>query len=399
MLPANYLNSCPDELVEVYSSLETDIVCDIARRLKRMGKVSDASEWQALMLSELGGHKTYINKMLKTTDKKTASMLYKLLSESMAKATRYDLQSLSGYDFTDNQKQVLNNIIAKLADGKISRGSAHAELLTNEFNILYEGTVRLTQTIAKNAEQLFVKEANKAFLKVASGAFDYKKAIADSVDELARNKITVVEYSYTKETAIHSIESAVRSNVMTGINQLAAETTEQNMDDLGCEFVEVSAHIGARETGRNNWSDHSAWQGKIFHRGGPVDVDGVHYEGFEETCGLGEIDGICGINCRHSYYPYFLGTPRMYEKKEIREMNSKTVEYNGDTLSVAQAEAKQRDIERHIRDWKRAEQIKIEGGNDSTFAHNKVREWQAVARDFIDQTDLRRDYSRERIGK
>lgn len=186
---------------------------------------------------------------------------------------------------------------------------------------------------------------------------------------------------------------------MTGVNQLAAETTEQNMDDLGCEFVEVSAHIGARETGRNNWSDHSAWQGKVFHRGGPIDIDGVHYEGFEETCGLGEIDGICGINCRHSYYPYFLGTPRMYEKKEIREMNSQTVEYNNQTMSVAQAEAKQRDIERHIRDWKRMEQIQLAGGNDASKAHDKVREWQATARNFIEQTDLRRDYSRERIGK
>lgn len=398
MLPANYLNSCPNELVELYSSLETDIVCDIARRLKKMGKVTDASEWQSLVLSELGGHNSFIQKRLKETDKKTASLLYRLLKESMAKATRYDLNSLSGYDFTDNQKQVLNNIIAKLADGKISRGSAHAELLENEFRILYQGTVRLTQTIAKNSEKLFVTEANKAFLKVATGAFDYKKAIADSVDSLARNKIDVVEYSYTNTTTTHSIESAVRSNVMTGINQLASETTEQNMDDLGCEFVEVSAHIGARETGRNNWSDHSAWQGKVFHRGGPIDIDGVHYEGFEETCGLGEIDGICGINCRHSYYPYFLGTPRMYEKKEIREMNSRTVEYKGNTISVAQAETKQREIERHIRDWKREAMVQEAGGNDSSFARQKMTFWQNQRKEFTEETKLRADYSREYKG-
>ena len=37
-------------------------------------------------------------------------------------------------------------------------------------------------------------------------------------------------------------------------------------------------------------------------------------------------------------------------------------------------------------------------GVDSTDSRQKLGAWQAVQRRFVDQTGLRRDYSRERIG-
>ena len=33
------------------------------------------------------------------------------------------------------------------------------------------------------------------------------------------------------------------------------------MEEMDCEFVEVTAHEGARPT-------HAVWQGKVYHRGG-----------------------------------------------------------------------------------------------------------------------------------
>lgn len=401
MLSSKYLDACPSELVELYAQLETDIVCDMAKRLKGMGDPSDSVEWQKHVMSELSAHNSYVQRKLKGIDKKTASTLYRLLKNSVAESARNDLKVYSKADMSDNQKQVLNNTIAKLADGKISKGSAHAELIEGEFKTLYSGCVRLTQSIAKESQTRFIQECNRAYMKVASGAYDYQSAIREGVNSLARDEIRVVEYNYDKSTVVRSIESSVRSNVMTGVNQLAAESTDQNMADLECEFVEVSAHVGARHTDkpRNEWSNHDEWQGKIFHIGGDVTVDGVTYRDFHSVCGLGEADGICGINCRHSYYPYFPGMPRMYERQEINRMNERKVEYKGDLIPVYEAEQKQRYIERQIRGWKRTAAIQESGGNDSFGAKEKVRYWQATARNFIEETGLRRDYSREQIGK
>ena len=51
---------------------------------------------------------------------------------------------------------------------------------------------------------------------------------------------------------------AVRRAVMTGVNQVMAKITEQNMELLQTEYVEVSWHRGARPS-------HQVWQGKIYH--------------------------------------------------------------------------------------------------------------------------------------
>lgn len=50
---------------------------------------------------------------------------------------------------------------------------------------------------------------------------------------------------------------AVRRAVMTGVNQVTAKITEQNMEILQTEYVEVSWHRGARPS-------HQVWQGKIY---------------------------------------------------------------------------------------------------------------------------------------
>lgn len=43
------------------------------------------------------------------------------------------------------------------------------------------------------------------------------------------------------------------------------------MEEMDCEFVEVTAHEGARPT-------HAVWQSRFYHRGGAVVQDGERYE-------------------------------------------------------------------------------------------------------------------------
>ena len=69
----------------------------------------------------------------------------------------------------------------------------------------------------------------------ASGAFDYNTVLKRAVSEMTNSGLRSVDYA-----SGHSdrIEVAVRRAVMTGVNQVTAKITEQNMDALDTEYVE-----------------------------------------------------------------------------------------------------------------------------------------------------------------
>ena len=63
MLPPRYLDGLSDEIIEIYSQLESDILQDMARRIARVGKITDMTKWQAQMLAEAGGLKKNISRI------------------------------------------------------------------------------------------------------------------------------------------------------------------------------------------------------------------------------------------------------------------------------------------------------------------------------------------------
>lgn len=115
--------------------------------------------------------------------------------------------------------------------------------------------------------------------------------------------------------------------------------------------------------------------------------------------GYGTAAGLSGINCRHSFYPFFEGiSQRAYREAELEEYADKTVTYNGEEMSFYAATQKQREIERKIRYWKRQEGALKAAGLDTAEETAKVRAWQAEMRKFIKDTGLVRQGERERIS-
>jgi hypothetical protein len=156
---------------------------------------------------------------------------------------------------------------------------------------------------------------------------------------------------------------------------------------MGCDLVQTSAHAGARPT-------HEVWQGKVFSRSGT----NPNYPDFVIETGYGEVDGLCGINCRHSFYPFFEGiSENAYSEETLNDMADKTVNLDGEKVGQYEASQVQRGIERHIRDWKRQAGALEAASLDNAAEVAKVREWQAQMRDFIKQTKLMRQRVREQI--
>ena len=366
MLSPRYLDGMADEIVDIYAQLEADILQDMARRIAKLGKITEATKWQAAILAETGALKKDVAKIIKKYDPQIQRELKAIYNDALIKSARADNQifrNALGHGVSDINAQLMLSSIQK----------THSDLS------------RLTITTAYTTEQQFVSVANNAYMQVASGAFDYDRAMKQACDTLAADGITSVQYRNGKPVRLQ-IEPAVRMNILTGVNQTASAMTMNNCDELGCDLVETTAHIGARP-------EHEAWQGQIFSLSGKSDK----YPPFS-ICGLGEVDGICGINCRHSYYPYFEGLEEHYTEKELDEIAEQKVTYNGETMTRYEGEEKLRGMERNIRAYKRRALTQEAAGVDNTKARQKIGEWQAKARDFTKQTGIERDRAREFIG-
>lgn len=121
---------------------------------------------------------------------------------------------------------------------------------------------------------------------------------------------------------------------------------------------------------------------------------------FLQSTGYQRVDGLCGANCRHSFGAYIEGlSPETYSDADLDEFADKTVTYNGEEMSYYDATQYQRKLERNVRDWIRKQKVKEAAGIDATEEKLKVREWRSRVKDFTDQTDLKRDYNRERVAR
>lgn len=176
-------------------------------------------------------------------------------------------------------------------------------------------------------------------MKVSSGAFSYDKAIADAIKEAA---VQGTEVLYPSQH-IDKLDVAVRRAVLTGVNQTAAEINLQYAADQDCDYVETTAHEGARP-------EHAVWQGKVFCLSGTD----PKYENFYEATGYGTGPGLCGWNCRHNFHACFPGisTPS-YTQEMLDDYSAKNVEYNGKQFTEYEASQMQRGHERQIRETKR----------------------------------------------
>lgn len=95
---------------------------------------------------------------------------------------------------------------------------------------------------------------SRAVFEITSGAFSYSQVIKRTINEMTNSGIRTIDYASGRTSRI---EVAARRAIMTAVTQVTAKVTEQNMDKLHTDYVEVSWHETARPT-------HQVWQGRVF---------------------------------------------------------------------------------------------------------------------------------------
>lgn len=373
MLSPDYLDHAPDTLITLIQQLEDDILQDVGRRIGKMGEVTDTAQWQLWRLDQLQGLQEDVIRKLSQYSGKTAEEIRTLLQDAGTKALSTDDEIYRAVGLNPEPFQ-------------------ESTQLTNLLNAGYRQTMgtwkNLTATTANTVTGQFERALDVTWSQIASGAFDYKTAIKRAVDNLALHMDGVTYPSGHRDT----LEVAVRRAALTGINQTAAQLQLQRMEDVGCEFVEVTAHPGARP-------EHAIWQGKVYHTGGAVWYEGVYYEDFETATGYGTGPGLCGWNCRHNFFPFFPGlSERAYPDEKLREYENDTVEFNGKTYTRYEASQMQRALERKVRKYKQQYLAEDAAGLDSAQSAVKLKTAREQLKQFTYETGLDLDSARTGVS-
>ena len=323
MLTPEYLNSCTDYLLGMYDALNQAIAEDIARRIIKTGQMTDSAKWQVKQLRENGELMQDIVKDVARISGKSENEIRKLFHDSARTGVRYDARPLieAGYD-----------VNLKLSPA-MSMALEAAIVKTN-------GDIRnLTMTTGSTTGSLHLEATNLAYMKVSTGSFTYYEAIRDAIKQAAKDGGYVL-YGKGSKT---QLDVAIRRSVLTGLNQTAGKLTELYADDMGVEYYETTAHSGARPS-------HAEWQGRVFK----IHGSSPDYPNFVDSTGYGSGAGLCGWNCRHSFYPFWPGISKpAYTKENLTEYDRAKYSYNGNLLTDYECSQIQRSYERDIREKKR----------------------------------------------
>ena len=372
MLPPEYLAGVADDVVLTFSSVEDEIVADIAKRIVKMGYISETTEWQIMKGRQLGLLNQDVQKLLAEATGFSEKEILRLMTNAGMEALKYDdaiYRSAGLNPLALSESPALTAILLHGADDTL-------KLLGN-----------FTQTHALASEAAFRNLCDKAWLQILSGAYDPETAIRRVINELAKQNLSKIAYPDKYQT---SMESAVRRAVTTGVNQAIAKLQLARAQEMDCDLVEVTSHAGARP-------EHAVWQGGIYS------ISGKHpkYKSLREETGYGTGEGLCGWNCYHNFYPFFegLSTPAFSRDP------SKDAGRNNDTDYTNQQ--RQRYYERQIRAAKREcvtfnsayeaadGSVRDSFKEDFNRAAIKLKRREAALDDFLKRTSLTRYRERE----
>lgn len=369
MLSPDYLEHVPDRLVELYAQAETDIIADMARKINAYDYFSSASEWQAVKVHELGLTYEEILKKLSSLSGRTLSELKKLLEEAGVKTLSADDEIYRKAGLSPQSLKESKHLIAILNES--------LKKTNNTFK-------NLTSITAKEASGQFVEALDRAYMQIVTGGIDKNAAVRSAIQHLTENGLRSIKYP----TRTDHLDAAVRRAVRTGVNQTAGRLQEARAEEMGCDLVETTAHDGARPS-------HETWQGKVFSRSG----SSRKYPPFKESTGYGTVTGLMGANCRHSFYPFFEDSEPIYTKSELAGLNQPKYHYRGKDITEYEAVQRQRYHERQIRRWKREKEAMKAAGQPTDRAEARLRKWNRIQDDFLEQTGLKRQVDLEQIAK
>jgi hypothetical protein len=335
VLTPEQLAGLPGSVVEMYRDLEEYIIADIARRIAKASGMTDTAHDQVNIARGLGTSLKDVEKRVAEVTGMAKEEAERLIREAVEGSI--EAESVMYVAAGRGTSEVLSPTLSRILDEGIRQTLGELDNFSGTMGFAY---VDKGKTVFSSLTEMYRRESDLAIMKMRSGASDRRTATRQAVTRLSERGLVSIDY---ESGHTDSVDVAVERAIRTGASQMALQCTEAMADQLGAEYVEVTAHQGARP-------DHAVWQGRVFHRGG---AEGA-YPDFETTTGYGTGPGLGGWNCRHSWFPFFPGvSERTYTDEELETIDPPPFEYEGKTYTHYEATQAQRAFERKIRGLKR----------------------------------------------
>lgn len=285
MLTPEYLLRISEGAEDIAEQLHNDIIRRIVKRIMiRLGRgdsyiLTATDKWQLEVLQDAG------------------YLLADIQTEIAKHTALQQIEILEAMEAAGVENLIYDDAIyaaAGLSPTPLKQSPALLRIAQRNYKSTLGEWKSYTQTTAKAAQQLYIQQCDKAYTLVTSGAISYTQAVKEAVDVISTQGVEVVYPTGHKDT----IETATLRAVRTGVSRMAAEITDTRMDEMNWDIILVSAHLGARVTDKEDYTNHYWWQGKFYSKSGKD----KRFPPFS-VCNMGDVQGIHGANCRHSHGP------------------------------------------------------------------------------------------------
>lgn len=351
------LDALPEELAELFRGFEITLLEEICSRLNLADQLNEVTVQDIRALRSHGIDLEDIEKAIRETAGISKKKLDQLLDDVVERNQAYYTELID---------------IAAVTKPEILVSERDIEAIRKQTKDVFSNLTQSMGFLVDNGRTMlppakaYQWALDSAEMQIQSGTISYNQAIKSAVKQLAdAGSCVIYDKAGNPIKNMVGYESghkdqldvAVRRAVMTGVNQINQKYREQSMDYLETDLVETTAHLGARNIdGPNGWENHEKWQGRLFRLAQKPKKSTGEYPDFEMACGYGDVTGIGGVNCRHTWFPFIDGVmERTYTDEQLESMKAENhkITFEGKEYDGYKATQKQREIERTIRKLKR----------------------------------------------
>lgn len=387
MLDPNYILWLTDEAQGIASQLHADVMKRIVRRIEARLKRGDNyhltsyDKYQIEVLQEAG----YLLEDIQEEIRHYTGLMKEEIQADMEEAGIKNIH-------TDDKTYKA----AGIEPGDWKESPVYISIIDAASKQTNGRFQNYTRTFAQASQKAFIDQMDRAYWKTVSGDVGYTQAYTEAIDELTNKGINFITYYRKDENGdikqhLDSIETATLRCIRTGVTQTANEITKRRMSEFDWDIVLVSAHYGARYgDGGENYTNHEWWQGKFYSLSGTD----TRFPPFD-VCGEGDVQGIGGANCRHTY-----GAGDGVNNPYTDIVDNLTSEENRRIYDEQQG---QRALERQIRKQK-TKVASISGCQDETLKMlyesraYRLKMLEEKYRRYCDSHDLRPQEIRKKVG-
>ena len=239
MLDPKYLERFSDQLLGIIDTLTIAIISDMAK---------GSSKWEMYPNRQSIRRRFYRMQVL----------FIKIRSSRVSQVSGYQNREVERMYQEAGVRNLKNEAVyykqaGKEAIVKLEQSNGMQRILQANVRKTCQELDNLTMTTAVKTQSAFIQACNKAQMKVSTERLVMTKPLQMRSKEAA---VRGTEVLYPSQH-VDKLDVAVRRAVLTGVNQTAAEMNLQYAKDQNCDYVETTAHEGARP-------EHAVWQGKVF---------------------------------------------------------------------------------------------------------------------------------------